>query len=205
MGPSASLPLRTILFALAALLAAACGPAGSPAGSPCTLATQCASQLCLSGASGGVCVSRCTSSTDCTATGAVCGRFDYRGLDPDSGMFTGPQDDVIHVCRPRLNPVCSASVSCGHAGQTCVGDPGVCTTPCALDGDCSSNLCIPSSTGTCGSPGSCAPLCDDLLECPHSWYCNMANVDTVGHGRCEPIQPMPGGNPDDATCMDATN
>lgn len=202
MGPTAL--LRATLFAALTASLLACSPPGSPAGTACTLPSQCASNLCLSRGTSAVCASRCATSADCTQTGDVCGRFDYRGLDPDSGTFTGPDEDVLHVCRPRLNQVCSASSPCAQIGQTCVGDPGVCTTLCAQDGDCTSLLCVPATSGTCGAPGTCSPLCDDLLECPHGWYCNLVSADMVGHGRCEPIQPITG-DPSDVACVDASN
>jgi hypothetical protein len=75
---------------------------------------------------------------------------------------------------------------------------GVCTTRCTQDNDCTSRLCIPPMDGAaCGSTGSCSPLCDDLAECPSGWYCNLSGADAVGHGRCEPINPVTGA---DAGC-----
>jgi hypothetical protein len=138
---------------------------------------------------------------DCRS-GDVCGRFDFRGLDPDSGMYSGPTEDVVHVCRPRLNAVCGATNPCAQTGQSCAGSPGVCSTYCTQDSDCASRLCIPPTTGACGLPGLCAPLCDDALECPQGWYCNLVNADTSGHGRCESIEPMTGGDAGSA-CFDA--
>ncbi len=123
------------------------------------------------------------------STGEVCGRFDFRAIDPDSGMYTGPVEEIVRACRPRITATCSTSNPCATGAQICLGDPGVCTTRCAEDRDCASALCIATSADACGA-GRCAPLCDDTLECPTSWYCNLSGADSVGHGRCEPIDPM---------------
>lgn len=197
MGPTRFLP--AILLSAMAAFALGCGPAGAPPGASCSRPNQCASQLCLTRGDAGTCASRCVSSDDCTATGEVCGRFDFRGIDPDSGLYVGPLEDVVHVCRPRLNAHCSASSPCTQPGATCVGDPGVCTTTCAVDGDCASRLCLPGGSAACGLPGTCAPACDSALECPRGWYCNPVATDATGHGRCETMD-LPMG---DAACGDA--
>jgi hypothetical protein len=141
--------------------------------------------------------------SDCV-TGNVCGRFDFRAIDPDSGMLSGPPTDVLNVCRPRLNAVCATNGDCASPGAVCLAPSmGVCSRPCSLDQDCASALCLPAaSPAVCGTASVCAPLCDDLTECPQpGWYCNMANVNSVGHGRCEPIS---GTMASDAACFDAT-
>lgn len=191
-----------IFVAALAALAGACGSPGAAAGSACSRANQCASQLCLTRGDAGVCASRCTSSAECITPGDVCGRFDYRGVDPDSGLYVGPLEDIVHVCRPRLTLPCSASSGCATPGTTCLGaaGAGVCATSCAMDGDCASRLCVSTSSAACGLSGTCAPQCDDPLECPRGGYCNLVAADATGHGRCESIEPITA----DAACGDAS-
>lgn len=174
--------VAVVLFA--AVLETACGPARAPAGSPCSLATQCDTRLCLFRGDAGVCARRCTDSTGC-AGDEVCGRFDFRPIDPDSGQPSGDDNEVVRVCRAPLNAPCGAGQAC-PAGLVCLGEPmGVCTTPCARDGQCPSGRCF--AAAACGLPGSCAPGCDDGAECPRGWYCNTAGTTTSAAGRCEPV------------------
>jgi hypothetical protein len=163
-----------------------CGGAGAPAGGRCTRASECASKLCLFEQGGGACAQRCTASSECPDD-TVCGRFDFRGVDPDSGMHAGDDREIVRVCRPPLNLSCGAGTACPADRPLCLADPGVCTTPCENDGACPSGRCIPSSEA-CGAPSVCAPMCDDGRECPRGFYCDLTATEARGHGRCAVIR-----------------
>lgn len=173
---------RFLSLVLVALVG--CAGGGAPAGAACVRASQCASGHCLFLSDGGVCAQPCRSSVDCSGN-AVCGRFDFRGFDLDSGLRAGAETDIVRVCRPPLNAPCGAGLPCANGASVCLGEPGVCTSVCESDLVCPSRRCL--FTGSCGASGRCAPLCDDVSECPRGFFCNLAIVDVVGHGRCEPV------------------
>lgn len=186
------------LWGLVALLA--CGPTGAPAGAPCRRnhPEDCASRMCLAITPVQyVCTRRCTDRDPCT-DGDVCGLFDFRARDPDSGLPSGVDFDIVRVCRPPLNTRCSATCA---ATETCFGDvDGVCTTSCSTDLDCLRHTCVRSGC----EPGRCAPPCDSIAECPRFYTCDLTRTDGAGHGECIPIAPeQDAGPPTDAsgTCM----
>jgi hypothetical protein len=192
--PRACLRAALLLVASAACVALGCSDNRLPVGAACTSASMCASRLCLQRSTGGACAQTCTTSAQCTG-GDVCGRFDYREPDPESGLLTGPSTEVLQVCRPSFRVACSAAAPrCPGAGDRCV--QGSCVQPCGVDADCASELCARDS---CGG-GVCAPLCDDPRECPDGWYCNLTTADALGHGRCEPISDGDAGPIDAGVC-----
>ena len=162
---------------------------GSPAGSACASAFDCASGLCLSRSPGSrVCVARCSQNSECTA-GEICGRFDFRGRDPDSGALGGDPSDVVTVCRPSLQRPCDSTCATG----VCVGN--TCSRVCASDADCDGRPCVGPPCG----PRLCAPPCDSIAECPTRYVCDLVHIDLQGHGWCLPINPADAANSSDAT------
>ncbi|MBI5516089.1 MAG: hypothetical protein HY909_20060 [Deltaproteobacteria bacterium] len=182
---------RSALFAL--LLTGQCSR-GSPEGAACTSAIQCASGLCLArSATVRVCVRRCAADSECTA-GDVCGRYDFRGRDPDSGLLVGDKNEIVRVCRPSLRRPCD--VGCGMDRCDNVGSEPTsssCRRTCRSRAECGGRQCV----GVCGE-GLCASPCDSVLECPSGWGCDLVNTDLDGHGQCILLGPaVDGAVPDD--------
>lgn len=170
---------RPPAFALLLLLSLQCSDDRAPLGARCSSGTQCASGLCLEGAGGAACVSRCASDGDCAAS-QVCGRFDFRGRD-DAGIPNGKESDVVRVCRPPIQARCEGA--CGP-GEVCVGEADrVCVPRCADRVDCGGRDCVSDGCG----PARCAPACDSLRDCPRFHVCDTAFLGTDGHGRCLPV------------------
>jgi hypothetical protein len=177
-------PITLLRLLVLTLFAPGCADRGAPPGAPCSRASECATRLCLLRGDAGACAQRCTSTAGCT-TGDICGRFDFRGIDPDSGLRGGDESEVLRVCRLPLQPACGTGLPCA-GGRICLGDPGVCVDACIAESACGSRRCVPSSPA-CDAPAVCAPLCDDVAECPRGFYCDQTATDVVGHGRCLPV------------------
>lgn len=209
---SATLVRATMVAALLAFAGAtwtACREPGLSNGAGCTRATQCDSLTCsfallqdasADGARVGTCVGRCSDTMEC-ASGLVCGRYDFRGIVPDSGgpdaegVREGPDFEVVRACRPRETVACASDGECG-AGKGCIGAPmGVCAERCTRSSQCAAGLCIgQNNTEACGADGLCAQFCDHGRECPSGAYCQFSFSNSV-HGRCVPIA-----LPDAAVC-----
>lgn len=199
----------SILAVSSVVLVLSCRTPGSRNGAPCSRATQCESLICSfqlaqdagpDGEAQGTCVERCSDSTDC-ADGLVCGRYDFRGIVPDSGgpdgepIRQGPDFEVLRVCRPFLHDRCEHDGQCG-AGMRCFGAPdGRCGFACTRSSACVTRLCLtPDGREACNEPGMCVPECDEQRECPSSTYCQLSYSNRV-HGRC-----VPRALPDSAMC-----
>lgn len=167
--------LRAVLALGLAL--AACGNERLPDGTPCTSAASCQSGLCLTlDDSRRVCAQRCAADPACAAP-LVCGRFDFRGRD-DAGLPAGEDQDIVRVCRARLDRPCAAGCA---PGEGCFGGPdGVCARRCEARFECGGRDCV--ETG-CGER-LCAPPCDTILECPRHHLCDQLRSDAEGHGQC---------------------
>lgn len=168
--------LRGAVIALGLVLTA-CGADRLPSGAPCTTAASCQSGLCLTvDASHRVCAQRCTDDSACTAP-QVCGRFDFRGRD-DAGVPAGSEQDIVRVCRARLDRPCAAGCD---PGEACFGGPdGVCARRCAARYECGGRACVDTGCGV----SVCAPPCDTIRECPRFHLCDQQTSDAEGHGQC---------------------
>ncbi|MBL8680957.1 MAG: hypothetical protein JNK05_17380 [Myxococcales bacterium] len=197
------------LVAASALTWWACRAPGLNNGAACVRATECESLVCnfqlaqdasADGSATGTCVGRCTSSAQC-ANSFVCGRYDFRGIIPDSGpdgegVREGPDFEILRSCRPKLNVACSRDEQCGR-GEGCFGAPsGVCARRCSRSSECVTRFCVSENNSeSCGSPGLCMPECDDLSECAANQYCAFAYGGNSVHGRCAPLMTADGGCP----------
>lgn len=194
-------------FLLALLCVHSCRAGGLASGSACTSASQCSFQVCelgfrpdgsaptLDGAIVGTCAFRCESSADCSA-GLICGRADFRGIDPDSGMRAGPDFEIIRTCRPPAATRCTDDTQCSGALRclrSSFGD-GVCAAPCTQRQQCTETfVCLQDEANfACGNPGLCAPKCDDRRECPAGWRCEVPFSNAV-FGRCLPVESVDAG------------
>lgn len=189
----------------------ACRGGGLSNGAACGRATECESLVCSfqlpqdaspDGRAQGTCVGRCESSAQC-ATGLVCGRYDFRGIVPDSGgpdgegVREGPDFEVLRACRPPLNARCATDGEC-RAHERCFGAPdGVCAQRCQRSSECGRTFfCITASNAeACGDDGVCLPECDDGVECGRGQYCAFAFGGNGVRGRCASREPMEAGCP----------
>jgi len=177
---------------------AACRAPGLRDGAACTRATHCESLVCSfqlpqdagpDGEAQGTCVGRCSETTGCS-NGLVCGRYDFRGIVPDSGgpdveqVREGPDFEVLRACRPPLNDRCENDSQC-RAGMRCFGGPdGRCGFACTRSSQCPTRLCLTlDGREACNEPGVCMPECDHSSECSSNAYCQFSYSNSV-HGRC---------------------
>ncbi len=202
--------LITASIVSAAMVWVACRAPGLNNGASCGRATECESLVCSfqlaqdagpDGRAMGTCVGRCTTSAAC-GSGQVCGRYDFRGIIPDSGgpdaegVREGPDFEVLRACRSRNTRACTRDDECS-AGQGCLGAPmGVCGARCTRSSQCSTGICqTAGGPEACNEPGVCVAECDDGLECQAGSYCQFAVSNSI-HGRCALIVP-----PDASVCV----
>lgn len=121
-----------------------CGPAGvcvvDPANPACDEDTDCTGtdEVC----DGGLCVEPCTVNSDC-GEGEICNAAEGQCI-PD----------------PSPKPVCSDTIACTGAGQTCMDD-GYCHYTCATLGDCQ---LIANQFVACDAGPGGAKVCKTLEE-----------------------------------------
>jgi hypothetical protein len=187
----------------------ACRAPGLNNGAACARATECESLVCnfqlaqdasADGRATGTCVGRCTQSRECPGS-FVCGRYDFRGIVPDSGpdgdgVREGPEFEILRSCRPKMTVACSRDEQCAPS-EGCYGAPnGVCARRCSRSAECVSRFCVSvTNSESCGQPGLCLPECDDPTECGEGQYCAFAYGGNSVHGRCSPIMMADSGCP----------
>jgi hypothetical protein len=174
----------------------------TPLGAACTINLECASGLCIperSGTggfawSGGTCSLECANAS-CPG-GAVCVALeDGRAYCvPSCAGTTGCRagyvcSAAVGACLPdcRLGWSCGARLVCDTATGACTPPPGTTPlgSPCTLNLDCASGLCIPEQSGTgsvAWSGGMCSQECT-TTACPTGASC-VAMKD--GSAYCAP-------------------
>lgn len=180
-----------------------CRAPGLRPGAPCTTAPQCEYQVCeqsfrpdgspaslSDGALVGTCAIKCTSFRDCPE-GLVCGSTDYRAIDPDSGIPEGVEHEIVRTCHVSANVRCMQDNEC-QGSQRCLlpaaGGTGICTSPCTTNTHCGlTQACLKDELSfACREPGLCAPRCDERVECPTGWRCELP-FGSPSYGRCMPV------------------
>jgi hypothetical protein len=157
-------------------------PGDTPLGAPCILNIECASGLCIPDHStttstawaGGSCSQDCAAG-GCPA-GAVCAALEDGSAYCVPGCAAANECRASYVCSTSLGgclPDCRLGWSCGST-LVCNRDTGECAlptpvpgnapigSPCTLNTECASGLCIPdhsTTTSTAWAGGSCSQDC----------------------------------------------
>ncbi len=179
--------LRKMMLMLTALGAvsgfmAGCGDE-EPGSSTCTSNDDCAgTEICHPDA--GVCVTTCTSGSDCPDSAKTCA--------PLGG--TGP-DANTSICQCSTDVLCNGGPDSESTDLVCSNLDNVCVPKCATDDDCGDGRVCDEASGQCEEGDTTGDTCsgEGQTTCSYGEFCSSSTCTAVPAPTCQNFNPGQGG------------